>query len=115
MKTHIIYLSLFKRTFQKFRTHKFGEIYTLSLSYGTQTQTTSQETTVATISPDKTMSITIAIDETDILSLEVGQEASVTIDAISSDAFKGTVTKVNTTATSDSGVKSYRHKLWGKQ
>lgn len=67
----------------------------------------SSYTTVASISPDKQMSITISVDETDILSLTVGQEASVTISSIGEDTFTGSVTKISTTATSSSGVTSY--------
>lgn len=68
---------------------------------------TSSDTTIATISPDKEMSITISIDETDILSLTEGQEASVTIDSIGEDTYEGSVTEISTTASSDSGVTSY--------
>lgn len=64
-------------------------------------------TTVATVSADTTMSISISVDETDILSLQVGQTATVSIDSISTDTFSGTVTKVDKTATSSSGVTYY--------
>lgn len=64
-------------------------------------------TTVATISPDTQMSITISVDETDILSLIEGQEAVVTIDSVGEDEFAGSVTEISTSASSDSGVTSY--------
>lgn len=64
-------------------------------------------TTVATISPDKSMAITISVDETDILSLTEGQEASVTIDSIGEDTYEGVVSEISTTASSESGVTSY--------
>ena len=67
----------------------------------------SSETTVAAIAPDSQMSITISVDETDILSLSEGLEASVTIDSIGEDSYSGTVTDVSTTASSDSGVTAY--------
>lgn len=70
-------------------------------------QSVSETTVVAAISPDTTMAITISVDETDILSLEAGQEASVTIDSIGEETYRGTVTEVNTTASSSSGVTSY--------
>lgn len=60
--------------------------------------------TIATVCPNATMSVTVDIDESDILSLEEGQEASVTIDSIGDDEFTGTVTEVNTTGTSSGGV-----------
>ena len=64
-------------------------------------------TTVATISPETQMTITISVDETDILSLEVGQEAAVTIDSIGDETYSGSVTEISTTATSSSGVTAY--------
>ena len=62
---------------------------------------------VAVVSADTNMSISISVDETDILSIAIGQEASVTIDSIGNDTYKGTVTKVDKTATSTSGVTYY--------
>ena len=67
----------------------------------------SENTIVATVSADTSMSVSISVDETDILSLAVGQEASITIDSIGTDTYTGTVAKVNKTATSSSGVTSY--------
>ncbi|MCD8010720.1 MAG: HlyD family efflux transporter periplasmic adaptor subunit [Lachnospiraceae bacterium] len=64
-------------------------------------------TTVATISTNENMIITISVDETDILSLSEGQEATVTIDSIGEDTYTGTVTEISTTAESSSGVTSY--------
>jgi len=71
------------------------------------TGTTGDVAEVATISADTNMVITISVDETDILSLVEGQEASVSIDSIGEDIFAGTVTEVNTIASSDSGVTTY--------
>lgn len=76
-------------------------------AYGAQTESSTEYTTVAAISPNTTMAITISVDEMDILSLSEGQEASVTIDSIGTDAYAGTVAEVNTTASSDSGVTAY--------
>ncbi len=67
----------------------------------------SGSTTVAEISLNENMTISISVDETDILSLSVGQEAAVTIDSIGEDSFSGTVTSISTTASSGSGVTSY--------
>ena len=75
--------------------------------YEMQAETSAEYTTVATISPDTTMAITISVDEMDILSLSEGQEATVTIDSIGEDSYEGVVAEVNTTASSDSGVTSY--------
>lgn len=75
--------------------------------YAAQGTASSSTVTAATISSDAGMDITISVDETDILSLSVGQEATVSIDSIGEDTYKGTVTEVNTTATSASGVTAY--------
>ena len=62
---------------------------------------------VASVSADTNMSISISVDETDILSIAIGQEVNVSIDSIGNETYTGKVTKVNKTATSSSGVTSY--------
>ena len=52
-------------------------------------------TEVATISPDVSMSVIIAVDERDILSLAEGQEAEVTIRSVSEDTFSGVVSEID--------------------
>jgi multidrug efflux pump subunit AcrA (membrane-fusion protein) len=59
---------------------------------------------IATVCPNATMSVTVDMDESDILSLEEGQEATVTVDSIGDDEFTGTVTEINKTGTSSNGV-----------
>ena len=59
-------------------------------------------TSVATVSPNETMTVTITVDEADILSLEVGQTVSVTVSSVSSDAFNGSLTEINKTASDGS-------------
>lgn len=61
----------------------------------------------ASISPEKTMTVTISVDETNILSLSEGQAAAVTIDSVGEEKFRGTVTEISTIATSSSGVSVY--------
>lgn len=65
------------------------------------------EIELVTISPDLQMSVTVNVDESNILALEPGQTAQVTISSISDDAFSGTVTEINKTANSASGVTRY--------
>ena len=62
---------------------------------------------IASVSADTNMSISISVDETDILSIEIGQEVTVSVDSIGNETYTGTVTKVNKTATSSSGVTYY--------
>lgn len=52
----------------------------------------STATDIVVLSPDVSMSVTISVDETDILALAVGQTASVTVKSIGSDALSGEVT-----------------------
>lgn len=84
-------------------------IYETSSSASSMGDTTSSssETTVADISAESTMTVTISVDESDILYISEGLEAEVTISSISDDAFTGTVSEISTTASSDSGVTTY--------
>lgn len=65
------------------------------------------ETAMFTVSPDKSMKVTMNVDESNILSLELGQRAQVTISSIGDGMFPGTVTEINKTANSSSGVTLY--------
>ncbi|MGM9589365.1 MAG: hypothetical protein ACI3V0_04230 [Faecousia sp.] len=55
-------------------------------------------TDLLTLSPDVSMSVTISVDESDILSLELGQEASVTVGSVTEDVLTGIVTEIDKTA-----------------
>lgn len=57
-------------------------------------------TSVATLTPDENMTISLSVDETDILSLELGQTAEITISSLSEEPFYGTVTSVGRSAAS---------------
>ena len=76
----------------------------------TQTDTASQystDTTAFTISGDTSMLLSVSVDELDINSVEQGQTAQVTFDAIEDKTFEGTVTKVGNTASASCGVAKY--------
>ena len=73
---------------------------------GSATPSDSGETALLTLSPDEKMSVTISVDETDILALAVGQDAQVTVNSIG-DIFFGQVTEINRSANANSGVTSY--------
>lgn len=62
---------------------------------------------ILTFFPNKQMSVTISVDETDILSLEEGQIAEVMISSVSEELFAGEVTKISREATTSSGVTTY--------
>lgn len=60
-----------------------------------------------TLSPDSTMSMSVTVDETEILSVSIGQSAEVSVDAIDGETFTGTVTGIDRAGTSSSGVTVY--------
>ena len=66
----------------------------------------SDQTGLVTLAPDKEMSLTISVDETGILSLEVGQTAQVTVNSIG-EMFTGSVTEINRSSSGQSGVTNY--------
>ena len=73
-----------------------GSIYSVS-QVGTE-----DLTEVAVISPDVSMSVTITVEEADILSLAVGQQADVTVSSVSEDTLSGMVTEIDKTGASGS-------------
>ena len=73
----------------------------------TQEEAKTEEIKVVTMSPDVSMKVSVKIDEADILSVEIGQAAEVTIDSLPGQMFQGTVTDVDRTANSKAGVTSY--------
>lgn len=69
--------------------------------------TSSSSITAVSIASNTSMTITVSVDESDILYISEGLEAQVTISSISDDAVTGSVTDVSTDATSSSGVTTY--------
>ena len=57
-------------------------------------------TAVVTLSADEKMSVTISVDEADILSLELGQTVTVSVSSVSEDTFEGTLTEIDRTSSS---------------
>lgn len=78
-----------------------------SVEYDEDTATTATETQILTLYPQKQMTVTISIDETDILSLKEGQEAQITVSSVSDDAFTGSVTSISKVADTSTGVTRY--------
>lgn len=54
-------------------------------------------TDVVTVSADEKMSVTISVDEGDILALELGQTVEVTVSSVSEEAFQGVLTQIDRT------------------
>lgn len=59
-------------------------------------------TDLLTLSPDVSMSVTISVDESDILSLELEQETNVTVSSVTEDVLTGIVTAIDKTASDGS-------------
>ena len=78
-----------------------GSVYSVDYSE----ESTEGETAIATLSLDEKMSVSISVDEADILSLELGQEVTVSVSSVSEDGFAGTLTEINRTS-SESGTYS---------
>ena len=77
-----------------------------SQSANSQTEDSSMITAFS-VSSGESMKVSLSIDELDILSLSVGQKASITLDALPNKTFEGEITKVNSTGTSSGGVTKY--------
>ncbi len=73
----------------------------------TGTASTAAEQTLLSICPGTKMTVSISVDETNILSLAVGQAATVSVDALEDEMVEGTVSEIDTTATSSGGVTVY--------
>ena len=77
-------------------------------SFTTVTDDSDEEDgTTISICPTDSMTIALSVDETDILSLEVGQTAEVTISSLSDETYEATLTDIDTVGSSSNGVTSY--------
>ena len=78
-----------------------GSVYSVDYSEDSETEDTTAATAVATLSADEKMSVTINVDESDILSLELGQTVTVSVPSVSDEeTFAGTLTEINRTSSS---------------
>ena len=76
--------------------------------YDEATATTATVTNLVDLYPDLSMTITISIDETDILALKEEQEAEISVSSVSdSEVYPGTVTKISKVADTSTGVTQY--------
>ena len=85
--------------------------YAGMMQMGTTNQTeasakkTEVDTQLLTVYPNVTMQVTISIDEMDILALEAGQTAEITVSSISEEtAYSGVVTEIDTATSQYSAV-----------
>ena len=84
-----------------------AETVTETLTEEVTTSYSVAETTVASITPQDYMYVTITVDELDILSLEEGLEAQVSLDAFPGQAFTGVVESIDLSGTNEGGNSKY--------
>lgn len=63
--------------------------------------------TLMTVTPQEKVSVSITVDEMDILRVNIGDEAAVTVDALPGRTFGGTVTERSTSPTNSGGNSKY--------
>ena len=63
-----------------------------------QTATETASSDMVVLSPDVKMSVTISVDESDILALKLNQQADVTVSSVSEEVLTGVVTEIDKTA-----------------
>jgi len=67
--------------------------------------------TLMTVSPQKTVSLTITLDEQDIAKVSVGQKATVKVEALAGKVFEAEVTEVSNHGTNSGGSSKFTAKL----
>ena len=78
-----------------------GSVYSVAdLDAEEEDTETETITDIVTISPDVSMSVTISVDESDILSLALDQTADVTVSSVSDETLTGIVTEIDKTDSS---------------
>lgn len=60
-------------------------------------------TTVASVTPQDTMTLSVSVDELDLSQIEIGMKAEITLDAFMGEAFEGTVTDIGTSGENSGG------------
>ena len=78
-----------------------GSVYSV-VDLDSEEESEEEITDIVTLSPDISMSVTISVDESDILSLELGQEADVSVSSVTDEILPGTVTEIDKTDSSGS-------------
>lgn len=79
-----------------------GSVYSLSAVEDSSENAETDQQEIAVISPDVSMSVTITVDESDILSLSAGQTATVTVRSLDDASFSGVVTEIDKSGTGES-------------
>ena len=74
--------------------------------------TASGGTGVLTLYPDIAMTVTIGVDETDILALKEDQEAEITVSSVGEDIYPGVVSDISKVADTSTGVTQYSAEIF---
>lgn len=64
-------------------------------------------TTAFTVTSGKADTLSVSIDELDVMSIQAGQDVTIVLDALPDETFHGTVTKISASGTIQSGVTTY--------
>lgn len=67
--------------------------------------------TILTVTPQDTMTVTIAVDEKDISQISLGQTAEITLIALKNETYEGTVTKIAVSGTNSGGSSKFAVEL----
>ena len=73
-----------------------------------KTDYTLSETVICGLIPVDSMSVTVSVDELDVLNIQIGQEATVTLDAVSGQSFSGHVTGLDPSGSNEGGGTKYK-------
>ena len=78
-----------------------GSVYSVADLDAEEEDTEAEATTdIVTLSPDVSMSVTISVDESDILAIALDQTAEVTVSSVSDEPLSGIVTEIDKTDSS---------------
>lgn len=78
-----------------------------SSSTTSSTDTNTELTSAFSIASGDEMTLTVNVDEMDILSIETGQKATVTFDAIENKEYEGEITSIDKNGTTSNGTTKY--------
>ena len=78
-----------------------------STSSSTSSDTNTELTSVFSIAAGDEMTLSVNVDEMDILSIETGQKATVTFDAIENKEYEGEITSLDKNGTTSNGTTKY--------
>lgn len=82
-----------------------GKITNVAVSKG---QVFSSKETALIIKSEGDVWVSLAVSEMDVLKIELGQKVKVTVDALGEERYEGTVRRVDSVGSVDTGVVSYR-------